>query len=136
MARPAGQLERTTLTVRGGVVRGAYTKTIERAVVSGTPNIRDALAWIAGAVGASSLSAQIAGITVIDLWDPTYRYHLELRNMRDAQILCTVRVMDSNGQDVDAQAEYDFSRDGLKEALAQVAGDFGSSALQSAILAL
>jgi hypothetical protein len=136
MARPAGQLERTTLHVRDGIVRGGYQKTLVRPVTGGIPNLKHALSWVADAVGAASLAGSIMGLSNTDTWNSTYRYNLELRNAQDNAILCTIHVRDADGHDLDDTKEYEFTRDGLKEALAEVAGQFGSATLKVEILAL
>jgi hypothetical protein len=136
MARPAGQLEETSLIARNGALRGANRVSLTRKIQGGTPNVKQALAWIADTAGAGTLASQINSLGSTETWDTTYHYSMSLKTDRDGNVLCRVMVQDASGFDVDNEREYDFSRSGLKEALAQVAGDWGASTLQSQLLGL
>jgi hypothetical protein len=138
MARPKGQNESFTLRVRGGVARCTRVVNMIRKIDgSGEPNFRQALAWIATqAAPASSLGAQILAIDNDDYWVSGNQYSVELRSERSNAIGCASRVMDAEGFDVDDTQYYEFSATGLKEALAQLAADWGATELSTAILAL
>lgn len=136
MARNAGELRETTLNVSGGRVTGKYLCSLTKELSGGAAVMKNALAWVAEQVGASSLATQISGISNTDEFNAAYHYRMSLRNAQDSLILCRVKVTDADDYDIDDTREYEFTRDGLQDALAHVAGDFGSSALEAAIEAL
>jgi len=134
--RPAGQNEGFTLRVRDDIVSAVHHVSMRRKVVSGVPTFKQTLQWIATQSGATTLASGINGISNTDSWTSGNQYTVNLCTDRDGKIRCSSQVQDTDGFDVDDTKYYEFTADGLKEALAQLASDWGSSSLASAILAL